>query len=340
MKQRILLFTLLCGGLFSGCSTEKEKPAFEQLDGSKWISKIIEYKPAPGQFTNTSTGNEDAAQRLIGGKSILSLGGFGGSIVFRFDHAVQNRPGVDFVILGNAFRDQLYGAVYPGAGNSEPGIVMVSVDENKNGVADDRWYELQGENHRDHTGQIWYENYKPINGIDLINRESAISNYRITYYKPNDLSVVTHVKWSDNQGKTGEIAINSTYKQCYYPLFGYGETVPERIEFTGTRLPSRTLDLGNLLNSGSEHYVHFAFGQGYTDNYSEEYLNETNGDPDTKNSNKLNLDWAINEQGESVKLESIDFIKVYTAVLADGGLTGELSTEICGAISLSVPAKK
>jgi len=34
---------------------------------SPYISRIIEYRPAPGQFINTAIGNAQAAQILVGG---------------------------------------------------------------------------------------------------------------------------------------------------------------------------------------------------------------------------------------------------------------------------------
>ena len=86
---------------------------------SKWISDIVEYRPAPGQFVNTAAwGTPERARSIIGPQELLgeqsgvSLGAFGGYIVFKFDHSVLNRSGYDFVIRGNAFD-----------GSSEPGAV-------------------------------------------------------------------------------------------------------------------------------------------------------------------------------------------------------------------------
>jgi hypothetical protein len=58
-----------------------------------------------------------------------SLGGWGGYIVFGFDHSVENGSGGDLYIRGNAFE-----------GNSEAGVVWVMQDENGNGLPDDTWY--------------------------------------------------------------------------------------------------------------------------------------------------------------------------------------------------------
>ena len=57
---------------------------------SKFISHVLEYKPAPGQFINTSVGCPTSAQSLIGGVSgLVSLGGFGGYLVVGFDHTID-----------------------------------------------------------------------------------------------------------------------------------------------------------------------------------------------------------------------------------------------------------
>ena len=118
---------------------------FKQGTPSQYIYKVLDYSPAPGQFVNTSPAYEkgdDAAKMaqkctdmLANNKrDLITLGAFGGSVTFHFDHSVANIAGKkDFAIEGNAFQN-----------NSEPGIVMVSKDVNRNGIADDPWYELRG----------------------------------------------------------------------------------------------------------------------------------------------------------------------------------------------------
>ncbi|HAZ03263.1 MAG TPA: hypothetical protein DCY97_14010, partial [Marinilabiliales bacterium] len=74
---------------------------------SPYVAKILEYRPAPGQFINSAYGCPWASQSLVGGISgMVSLGGFGGYLVVGFDHSIENHPdnpyGVDFTIFGNA----------------------------------------------------------------------------------------------------------------------------------------------------------------------------------------------------------------------------------------------
>ena len=128
----------------------------EQVAYSRYITQVYEFRPAPGQFVNTmpiyELGDTEKtmckkAQESISGKNdvMVSLGGFGGYITFGFDHNVANVAGeMDFKILGNAF----YAAANPNpnapsdGGSCEPGIVLVSLDRNNNGIPDDEWYEL------------------------------------------------------------------------------------------------------------------------------------------------------------------------------------------------------
>ena len=46
------------------------------------------------------------------------------------------------------------------------------------------------------------------------------------------------------------------------------------------------------------------------------------------------IDWAVDEEGNSVSLDHIDFIKVYCGQLDYCGWLGEVSTEFCGAEDL------
>lgn len=166
---------------------------------SKWISEIIEYRPAPGQFINKSPGNPASAQTIVGKKGMVTLGAYGGYISFKFDHTVINGEGDDFVIHGNAFK-----------GSSEPGIVMVAYDANGNGKPDnDEWFEIKGSAHSHPNTNL---------------------NYELTYYKPSQTETAEDVKWIDNTGATGFVHAITFHKQCYYPLF-YAQGVPETIKF-------------------------------------------------------------------------------------------------------------
>lgn len=112
--------------------------------------QVLEYHPAPGQFVNTlpsadeNTTQEEVNQRceeqLNRYGPLVHLGTFGGYITVKFDHAIENKPGSDFLVLGNGFyanADPIYGKETIG-GSIEPGIVYVGVGkdlEEANGMS-------------------------------------------------------------------------------------------------------------------------------------------------------------------------------------------------------------
>ncbi|KQC00995.1 hypothetical protein [Pedobacter sp. Hv1] len=229
-KIRLLLLMLLVVLVYS---CKKSKEAEPEVKQSPYISKIFEYKPAPGQFINDpSYGTLDKAKSLIGtvDNGLLSLGGFGGYVIFGFDHAIQNGSGHDLGIFGNPL-------IGVGMEWAEPGIVCVMQDVNKNGLPDDgEWLELAGSEYAS---------------------SETIKNYKITYYKPTGGD---DIKWTDNKGGTGYILKNGFHLQDWYPL-GYAGN---EVSFEGTLLKNTLKDGGIITNQP------FAFG--YTDSGSSEYL--------------------------------------------------------------------
>lgn len=127
VKQIIVTFALSVFGLCGQAQTQQVK--------------VLEYHPAPGQFVNTlpsadeNTTQEEVYQRCeeqLNSDALVHLGTFGGYITVKFDHAIENKPGSDFLVLGNGFysnADPIYGAATIG-GSIEPGIVYVGVGKN------------------------------------------------------------------------------------------------------------------------------------------------------------------------------------------------------------------
>lgn len=292
------LFVALFVVFSPSCYIDEENSSITSAAKAEW-SKVYEYMPAPGQFINDTTpsgGGFDGTQTThdkaiayaetrLSKKLYVSLGGFGGYIVVGFDHNVANTSSDDFAIMGN-----------PNATSSEPGIVWVMKDENENGLPDDTWYELAGSE----TGQ-----------------PTTIRNYAVTYYRPSAPKMA--VKWSDNQGHSGEINyIESQHSQeYYYPL--WVET--ESYTLTGTCLEARNEQSADGLN-----WTLLPYGWGYADNFSSEDFFAGNRD----NENRFDISNAIDADGKGVKLGHINFVKVQCAVNAQSGHLGEVSTEVSG----------
>ena len=231
-----LAIALVAAIAFTGCKKDVNNdiktgaPVREvTAASSKFITKVFEYLPAPGQFINESLGSLAGAQRIIGDVSqtgMISLGGYGGYIVFGFDHSITNRQGYDLAIYGNPLGPTLQW--------SEPGIVMVSQDSNGNGLPDDQWYELAGSEY---------------------NAAGTIKNYEITYTNPN---ATANVNWTDNQGQSGQVEVNRYHNHNYYPLFA-----PNQVSttFKGTLLKS-------TWGKNGEIFINNPFAWGYTDSWS------------------------------------------------------------------------
>ncbi len=206
MRRVLLILALLFGAV--SCNYDSEYRG-EEPAGGESDYRVVEYMPAPGQFINegfearTMAEAIDYAESRLARRQYVSLGGFGGYIVFRFAEPITNLGGYDFAIQGNAFTT-----------SSEPGIVWVMCDANTNGLADDVWYELAGSE----TGAA-----------------TTVANYSVTYFRPTADS--RPVAWRDSEGAEGQIDYLPTqHKQpTYYPLWVDADSYT----LSGTRLAER-----------------------------------------------------------------------------------------------------
>lgn len=286
---------------------------------SPFVTKVLEYRPAPGQFVNSipkyeegDTGQDMNAKALeciaAGRRSLISLGGFGGSITVGFDHTVENRQGLmDFRIPGNAYysTDSASGAE---GGSCEPGIVMVARDEDGDGQPDE-WFELRGSSYDSAQGEDWYA-FMAARGGDM----RTVPDYSVTYFRPSsepDGKLEQYIRWEDSEGASGWLAKNTAHPQPYFPQWEEASSMT----FTGRRLPANSYDTSG---SGS-YFVLFRFAWGYADNAQ-----------NTSDLSCFDISWAVDSVGNPVSLDGIDFVKVYTAVRQDNGWLGEVSTEIAG----------
>ncbi len=294
----------------------------EDVAYSAYISTVHEYHPAPGQFINELPKYEDGdnaesmrrkAEESISGKNdvMISLGNYGGYVIFSFDHTVVNVPGqYDFKIHGNAFyaSSNPNPSVTDAGGSSEPGIVMVSQDMNGNGIPDDPWYELAGS-----------EYHSP----------ATLHGYSVSYYRtpqghiptPGLTASITdtsYILYKGSDGVDGYVEKNTFHTQDYWPKWLNDDIMT----FSGSRLAPNAVDESH---QGS-YYVLYAYPWGYVDNHPNE-----KGDLSS-----FNIEWAVNASGKRVHLEGIDFIKVYTGVNQQCGWLGETSTEVCRAEDLHI----
>lgn len=294
-KLSFLLFFFL-SGLFLACNKDEEiiieNPETETLN-----YKVIEYMPAPGQFIN---------ENVSGFSNIFTMEEACRQAERRLEQSQYVSLGAwggYIVIKFNKSIVNIGGYNFAIAGNNfdssnEPGIVWVMQDKNGNGIPDETWYELQGS----YYGKEGYE-----------------KDYWITYYKPQPKE---NTFWKDKNGEEGYINwIGTQHNQdFYFPNW----VTTDSYTLHGSKLPLRTEQ-----NPVSGIWNNLPFEWGYVDNSGEDAsIMEINGQRILVN--KFRLYDAVDQDGKSVALESIDFVKVQTAINGSAGVLGENSTEVCG----------
>lgn len=318
---------VLTGSTFS-CTTgidPDETPTVCPPGITPYITKVFDYVPAVGQFTNTMPEYEEGdtqetmnrkALEAIGNnrKGMISLGGYGGYVTVGFDHTIENKPGLcDFRVLGNVFYSTGSSQANDATGGGcEPGIIMVAVDKNGNGKPDaDEWYEIAGSAHRNPSEETWYAMAQQA-GNDV----NLYSDYEITYYRPEKEPSTPeekkqYIRWEDNKGNSGYKVMNDYHLQPYFPQW----INSDKLTFKGTCLPQNGID-----KSGTgTYFVLYQFRYGYADNAM-----------NTEAASAIDIDWAVDVQGNPVHLPGVDFIKIYTGVNQENGWIGECSTELTG----------
>jgi hypothetical protein len=275
-----------------------------------YANKLLEYRPAPGQYINDqSAGTPAVALGIINriGEP-LSLGAFGGYVVLGFNPVIANDPGnpygIDFIIYGNG-----------SATHAEPGIIKVMKDENHNGLPDDTWFEIAGSAH-------FTNDY--------------VKDYSINYLNPK-ISSAADVPWTDNKGNSGKVFKNSFHTQPYYPLNYLFQGISEdSMSFTGSGLMGKVKMQNGI-------FVSLPYAFGYADNiplnnqdfkgmpdnpYTPEYIEGDGGDA-------IDISWAVDEKGTYIDLPEIDFVMIYTGINESAGWLGEISTEIRGIVDVA-----
>ncbi len=285
------------------------------LRSNPTIARVWDFLPAPGQFTNEHVN----AEQLVGAwgnnddnglesrTALLSLGSFGGYVILGFDSPIYNDPrnpyGVDFTIGGNAFVSAEKGHW------TEPGAVMVSRDDNGDGIPNDTWYELAG-------SEYWWSDTR--------------RNVTVTYHDPG-YAIGHDVLYSISDGRHGMVMANNFHKQQYFPNpsnYPAAATDDGTLSYTGTII-------GGIYDRSNPRYIEGirALAFGYMDNHvncnnmykpRNPYFDDENGSV----ADGFDISWAVDAEGNYVELDHIDFVKVYNASIDNCGWLGESSAEI------------
>lgn len=254
------------------------------------MNKVYEFIAAPGQFVNTLPEWEEGDDEEAMCIKALDMMRDGGFISLGA-YGGYVTVGFETTIVNVENKRDIYIQGNMFNGGAEPGIVMVSYDINGNGLPDDEWFEIAGSEYK-----------------------NSVLNYEITYRHP--ASADDDIEWTDNKGGSGKVLKNQYHKQPYWPQWLDDK---ETLVFHGTRLPD------NSTNQGTEdapYYVLDAFEYGYADNQP----NMANGE--YNDAAKIDIDWAVDANGNSVKMPGVDFVRIYTGINQYNGWIGECSTEV------------
>ena len=275
--------------LVGGCAPFESGEGGEDASPRELEYEVVDFLPAPGQFVNegySATTMAEAcayAEGRFRNRYFVSLGGFGGYIVVKYKTPIVNSEGdYDFGIYSNAF-----------SGSSEPGVVWGAYDENRNGLADDEWFELYG------SERVRY---------------FTVPNYSITYSRTINEKKIA---WRDNRGDSGTIERNNVHTQDYFPAW----VRADEYTLTGTLLPDNS-----EWSEKNQEWVLHAFEWGYADNFSAIDLA-------ADRANRFRISDACTADGERANLPHIDFVKVQSATNVIHTTIGEVSTEVCGFVS-------
>lgn len=304
---------------------------------------LYAYLPAPAQFVNegvTTGGWGDAYDSSGNLKSTnatgLSLGFFGGYAVYKFGTPIfdtaEHPYGADFIVYGNAFW-----------GNSEAGCIQVS----PNGTD---WYDIAGSMYYTKSTKnatITYTNPNP-------NEDKGITA------AGTNLGTLAPVKYTLNGGAEQEITTNSFHNHSWFPLnanyFAASGSRAAMDKDDELSFVSRTLNSdnitstltfkGTLLNNYPGTGKTDKIGFGYCDVHPNKTLGGTiaynpyqtftsSSDYDTKvagtsGGDPIDIAWAVDPEGKPAKLESIQYVRIYTGMAQMNGVFGEISTEVCG----------
>jgi len=287
----------------------------EVTNYSPYITRIFDFDPAPGMFANDihKDGNtkEDVVKTALGRINetnvgyLLDLGGFGGSIVVGFDHTVVNVPGTsDFRVYGGDVTNPTGTKANPPA----PGLIFVAYDKNKNGKPDaDEWYEIIGSQHA---------------------KSTTVKDFKITYKKKavGEPLVTSSALWTDYEHVYCENSKGEKYylprprgKKEFYPLWASQTSVSYEglkldVDFKTARAGQTTLWYSTPPEWG--------------------YVNAINPD--------IDIDWAVDKNGNKANLPGIDFIKVVNCVSEPMGLCQQqssMATVFAGAGDLHIVKK-
>ncbi len=286
---------------------------------SPFATSVLDYTPGAGQFINSSMFNDptEALGAPTGGgtyspnnTSLVSLGGFGGSLTLAFDHRVMddalNPMGLDTIVFGNAF----WVSGNPQRHWAECGVIEIALDANGDGQANDPWYLISGSHITDPLAQYesvtWNRTDSSLPPTDKADYPNE-SNYPGW---PDEYTTGTYRLPADPFET--QILENPNAPDATEGIYGYADFAPTLVlgDLDGDNIPDETMLPEDFYTVPDDP---FTVG-----------MSEGSGGGDA-----FDIAWAVDPvTGALANLPGFDFLRISTGVLFDAGKFGEISTEI------------
>jgi len=311
---------------------------------SPFATRVMAFVPGPGQFVQNGLFNDPAAALgppATGGLSaannnkMVSLGGFGGTITLGFDHAVVNHSatapqaanpaGVDLIVYGNAFFV---------AGNAtrrfaEAGVIEVSADVNGNGLADDAWFVIRG-SHLPGGAGVAVASGLPADALLSVTFDDDVADAmfgpaRGAWIPPGRSGAWTVTGFALPSAFNGPIVNNPLGSTATEEGFwGYADCTPGLLlgDFDGDGV----IDDATVTAEAFFTRPDDPFAVGVS--------------PGSGGGDAIDISWAVDAAtGAAANLQSIDFVRITTAVNFVHPVFGENSTELSGIAEVRIDAR-
>ncbi len=294
MIAMVMLF-VACSGNDEEQKNEEPQPAPQAMESVRLKVSVIDYFPAPGQFVNVIPEYEEGDTReSMNQKATESL--CNGDLI-----SLGAWGGYVIIKLPNSLpnvEDKPDFRVVGNAVYANDASNAIRIGSAEPGIV----MIMQDINQNGLPDDTWYE----LKGGETTN---GIDNYQVMYHYPKaDATDENYIEWIAENGDSGFLNRTTDYQQDYFPMW---------IEQTGTLIfRGRKLPDNGSFNVETNRFDLVSYN-GYADSH-----------PNNVEASCLDIDNAIDCNGNKVRLESVDFIKIYTGVLQSNGPLGECSTEV------------
>ncbi len=283
-----------CAGLLAllaSCSDTNDNPVPPSESGDVSV-EVLAYKPAPGQFVNEIPEYTSSDTEA--------------SILEKAQDALNNRGTITLGAFGGSVTLRLKNPIVNTPGKADFRVLGNS------------YYSGTGTDGRRYgssePGIVYVMTDSNGNGLPddgewlELKGESTTGAPIVTITYTEASSGET--AWTCSDGKSGVFpTLPQFHNHSYFPMWMQERT----LSFTARRLPDN-----GVYNEATGRYDLYCL-EGYADSH-----------PNNEAASALDLDNAIDSNGNAVDVKSIDFIRVVTAILQFNGNLGECSTEISG----------